>query len=209
MEFCLPRLGRDRPRAQRRSCGRPRLNRVASPTETSLMGPPMGMIRFCPRCGTDVEEVDGFCLLGHSLRLRAPRESLRDLRAEVDRAFEEARQKVSAVLGPPVPAPAPAVPPRVPPPPPGPARRTPPRGSAARLTADAATRGGAGSARLPPAAPAAPPPPPPRDDGTRRIEPARGRENEGGSDPIAAFAPPPRMDWGPERHQLLKRYRSI
>lgn len=47
--------------------------------------------RFCPQCGSEVEDTGGFCLLGHSLRETAPTDSLAALRAEVDKAFEEAR----------------------------------------------------------------------------------------------------------------------
>ena len=63
--------------------------------------------RFCPQCHTQVEDVGGFCLLGHSLREVAPTATLRELRAEVDRAFEEARIQVAHVLtdGPPPPPP--------------------------------------------------------------------------------------------------------
>src|SRR5687768_14756400 len=57
--------------------------------------------RYCPKCATDVEDVCGFCLLGHDLTLRPITEaqSMDDLRAEVDRAFEEARSQVAAVTG--------------------------------------------------------------------------------------------------------------
>jgi len=55
--------------------------------------------RFCPRCNAEVEDVGGFCLLGHPLRVSAPVSSLSELRAEVDLAFEEARVQVAPVLG--------------------------------------------------------------------------------------------------------------
>lgn len=56
--------------------------------------------RYCPKCRTEVEDVGGFCLLGHDLRLRAVTEStMDDLRAQVDRAFEQARVQVAAVTG--------------------------------------------------------------------------------------------------------------
>ncbi len=44
--------------------------------------------RFCARCGADVEDVGGFCLLGHRLATEAGMPSLGDLRAQVDKAFE-------------------------------------------------------------------------------------------------------------------------
>ncbi len=49
--------------------------------------------------------------------------------------------------------------------------------------------------------PSAPPPPPPPMTRMATIE----DRPLSGSDPIADFAPAPRMDWGPERHGLLKR----
>ena len=66
--------------------------------------------RYCPQCQTDVQDVGGFCLLGHPLSVHAPVASLTALRAEVDKAFEEARVQVAHALGD-------AMPP--PPPPPG------------------------------------------------------------------------------------------
>ena len=95
-------------------------------------------LRFCVRCSADVETSDGFCLLGHSVKLVPP-----------------AGAPVSD----------------------GPA--------------EALTTG-------------PPPPPPDRLGGA----PSLGRfgalwrkeENDGlDSDPIASFAPYPRMDWGPRR----------
>jgi hypothetical protein len=70
--------------------------------------------RYCPKCQTDVEDVGGFCLLGHDLRLRPAAESMGDLRAEVDRAFEHARVQVAAITGE---IPGVSTPPPPPPPP--------------------------------------------------------------------------------------------
>ena len=117
--------------------------------------------RYCPKCATDVEDVGGFCLLGHDLRLRPITESqsMDDLRAEVDRAFEEARSQVAAVTG-----------------------------------------------EIPLVKSDAPPPPPLPDDleeqtKTRMVEAWAAFEDEpeppAASDPITAFAPNTRMDWGP------------
>lgn len=67
--------------------------------------------RYCARCATEVEDAGGFCLLGHPLSEAAPTGSLSDLRAEVDRAFEDARLQVTTVLqGAPPPPPAPEIP---------------------------------------------------------------------------------------------------
>ncbi len=77
-------------------------------------------MRHCPRCRTEVEDVGGFCLLGHPLRLAAPVDSLATLRAEVDRAFEDVEVKVAEVLaGAPV-APASGIGATASPPPPPP-----------------------------------------------------------------------------------------
>ena len=63
--------------------------------------------RFCPRCNAEVEDTGGYCLLGHSLRVSAPADSLAALRAEVDLAFEEARVQVAHALGDAAPPPPP------------------------------------------------------------------------------------------------------
>jgi hypothetical protein len=66
--------------------------------------------RFCPQCQAEVEDAGGFCLLGHRFSAAAPAASLRDLRDEVDRAFEEARVQVAHALDPAgTPPPPPAV----------------------------------------------------------------------------------------------------
>ena len=116
--------------------------------------------RYCPKCQTDVEDVGGFCLLGHSLRLRPITASLDELRQEVDKAFEEVRIQVAAVTG-----------------------------------------------EIPALNDAAPPPPPPPlpDDleeqtKTRMTELWADFEDDtrAATDPITAFAPDTRMNWGPE-----------
>lgn len=125
--------------------------------------------RYCPKCATDVEDVGGFCLLGHDLRLRPITESMDDIRAEVDRAFEEAKIQVAAVTG--------------------------------EIPLVKAEDG--------------PPPPPPLPDDleeqtkARMVEAWQHFEDEPGlppaSDPITAFAPDTRMDWGPGETKLKKR----
>lgn len=54
--------------------------------------------RYCPRCRAEVENAEGFCLLGHPLKFEAPTDSLAHLRAEVDRAFEQATVEVAAAI---------------------------------------------------------------------------------------------------------------
>jgi len=126
--------------------------------------------RYCPKCATEVEDVGGFCLLGHDLRLRPMTESMDDLRAEVDRAFEQARVQVAAVTG------------EIP-----------------LVVGDM---------------PSVPPPPPLPDDleeqtKTRMVEAWQDFEDEpagpSASDPITAFAPNTRMDWGPGDTKVKRR----
>ena len=131
--------------------------------------------RYCPKCGTDVEDVGGFCLLGHSLKLASVTDSMGDLRAEVDRVFEEVREQVQARIAT-VTGEIPAV--TAPPPPPPPVEAT-----AAVEAVEEATQ--------------------------TDLDPLWANFDEdlspNGQDPIAAFAPSPRMDWGPEKGRKLKR----
>jgi hypothetical protein len=131
--------------------------------------------RYCPSCGTDVEDAGGFCLLGHPLRLEpmTDAETLTDLRAEVDKAFEDAKAQVEEALG--------DIEVDVPPPPPAPSRVAP--------ATDARELDQPGT------------PVRSYDDLWRAFEAEAAR----GEDPITAFAPPPRMDWGPERSKLRRR----
>jgi hypothetical protein len=122
------------------------------------------MTRFCPSCHTEVEARDGFCLLGHPLRLAAPTSSISELRAEVDKAFEDARAEIATVLITEVP------------------------GLPVQLGA---------VSRAPVMAP--PPPPPPASRFETVWQEQEAAEPESASDPIVAFAPPPRMDWGPRK----------
>ncbi len=142
-------------------------------------------LRFCPTCRSEVEDVGGFCLLGHRLALAAPTAPLAELRADVDRAFEEAQARVSEVLAT-VPAGGSAAP--VPPP------RPPAVASIATKTVAA-----------PPSAEATPPPVPPPSAPAAYSALSSDAVVQG--DPIAAFAPAPRMDWGPERSFLRRRPR--
>jgi hypothetical protein len=184
--------------------------------------------RFCPGCRSEVEDTGGFCLLGHRLALEAPVASLTALRAEVDDHFESS--DLADALAPesfgadtdtdvaatetlasgdwdrivePVMAGAVAAPPtprRVgPPPPPPPLVKAPapvPVPVAAPLSP-------------PPPAPVAParrvPPPPPPPPPVLPSNPASPLyEDRITEDPIASFAPAPRMDWGPEKGRLKR-----
>ena len=111
-------------------------------------------LRFCPTCAGDVDSTDGFCRLGHSVRLLAPVQSLAEFRAEED-----------------------------------------------------------GSRAAPSSSTSEGPPPPPHSDAPVEGEGRFGRlwRAQGGgtaldnSDPITAFAPYPRMDWGPDRFYGFRR----
>ena len=145
--------------------------------------------RFCPTCRAEVEDVGGFCLLGHSLKLTSEVHTIGELRAEVDKAFEDARAEVAQLLAaapvPPAPVEGPVMPP-VP---------------------------------QPQAAMPAPPPPRQAEVGAAAAESApettshavwETLSNEvtgplAYEDPIAAFAPSPRMDWGPDRNRLRRK----
>ena len=134
-------------------------------------------VRFCATCHTEVEEREGFCLLGHPLRLDAPVASLKELRAEVDRAFEDAREQIATVVAVESPGQEPLF----------------------------------GAAVVPSNPTAGPPPPPPASSGVTRFEAvwkALEDASPTGKDPIEAFAPAPRMDWGPEGALRKKMRRS-
>ena len=138
-------------------------------------------MRYCERCSSEVEDVGGFCLLGHRLALDSLAAPLKDLRAEVDQAFVEAQLEVSealAVVGARLEA---APPPPPPPPPPATVAPSAPAPPAPPADAGASTPAGAGPWHS-----------------LQDEEPLNG-------DPIAAFAPAPRMDWGPERASRLRR----
>jgi hypothetical protein len=165
--------------------------------------------RFCTRCQAEVEDAGGFCLLGHSLRLEAATDSLSALRAEVNRTFDEAREQLHEVM-----APAAAVAQVVV----TPAPITRPEASPSPLPHPPAF------VPTPPLVTLEDPPeievetPAEPDMVTKAPEPLTadagvvahhdhatvwdGLEDSPTltpGDPIAAFAPSPRMDWGPKR----------
>ena len=134
-------------------------------------------VRFCDTCHSEVEETEGHCLLGHSVRLDAVTTSLDDLRTEVDSAFDEASFRVATVVV---------------------EEGETPKGQDAAPVV---------SLSAPPPPP--PPPPPPSGDVRRpsyqEMWAALDKDAETSGDPIADFAPPPRMDWGPKRSIGLAR----
>ena len=134
--------------------------------------------RTCAICKSVVDHAASLCPRGHSLDAPRKHSSMRELRQEIDLAFERASQDVAAAIGRMHRPRASAVPPAPAPPP-------------------------------PPALPSDPGPPlPPQPRATvwtdlERETMRSGRPNEG--DPISAFAPAPRMDWGPKRLSFLER----
>ena len=159
-------------------------------------------LRFCPRCAEEVEDTGGFCLLGHKLSLDAPTASIQELREEVERSFEEARLQISAVM------------------------QSDDAARAERTLVEVSTAASTGVSRpaaplvaAPPTRPAPPsthtdtsetspmrlrrtpppPPPPPVERPKPRVGEWVDEDIDMTTDPIAAFAPPPRMDWGPDR----------
>ncbi|MGH2754953.1 MAG: hypothetical protein ACRDLB_11030, partial [Actinomycetota bacterium] len=59
----------------------------------------MPMKAFCKGCDAEVDVTDGRCPQGHEVATEAEdRDSLGDLRAEVDRTFEIARSRVATAL---------------------------------------------------------------------------------------------------------------
>ncbi|MGI8773549.1 MAG: hypothetical protein ACR2KQ_00850 [Actinomycetota bacterium] len=143
-------------------------------------------VRFCPSCDAEVEVNLGHCLLGHVVRLEPTNGSLSELRAEVDKAFNDAQLQVASVLmaAPVAPEPPAAVP------------------VATAMGADPLPRSTVHRMIPPP-----PPPPPPPLTTTASVAAGLAATSAPriGADPIAEFAPPPRMDWGPQKSKGLKR----
>jgi hypothetical protein len=127
--------------------------------------------RFCPLCATEVEDVGGFCRLGHRLRLDPPQASLGELRDEVDRELGEAEVPARTLVGAVAATHA------------GHRHATHPTRAAGPTHGPGAARGSGQRIR------------PTRPSG----QPGRSAASPSANDPIASFAPPPRMDWGPER----------
>jgi hypothetical protein len=166
--------------------------------------------RFCSRCNAEVEDAGGYCLLGHDLRLEAPVDSLKALRAEVNRTFDEARRELADVMAPAaVLAPElDAGPPKLDLLPPSPrvvAEEPSRRPAPVRLDEALVVEGHPGDAR----------------EWADARSPEETSQELGGShtvwegldeapalkpgDPITTFAPSPRMDWGPRRSRFGRR----
>lgn len=113
-------------------------------------------------------------------------DSMSALRAEVEAAFEEASLQLDALLD--------GIP-----------------DDASVLEIDVAPTQEIAPAPQPVMAPPPPPPPPPPPAPaltTNVVAPSHvWQEAMDGNDPLVAFAPPPRMDWGPERQGFLRRSR--
>jgi hypothetical protein len=126
---------------------------------------------FCPRCRAEVDDVEGFCLLGHRLPIEVLPDPIADLRVAVDAAFDQVEvdlKTMSTV---------------------GPAQAPPP--SAPSVFSSLAPAGDED------------------DDLARRMVEAKrsvwaeltADQDLSLNDPIAGFAPSPRMDWGPEKRR--------
>jgi hypothetical protein len=140
----------------------------------------MTTTRYCTACAADVE-VGG---PARPSEHRAPVQSIAELRAEVDRASDLAMAEIAAHTGRSerTSSGRPAAPP---PPPPAPRPHEAP--APPRSTPEP----------LPPAALTGPAPDHPRTTVWSALE--ERADYEGEEDPIVAFAPAPRMDWGPDR----------
>lgn len=163
-------------------------------------------IRSCATCGAPLEAADVVCLLGHRVS-PTPISDIAELRAKVDEAFAAAEAQLRVLTGsamtkalpdpvdpapydlPTPPAPAPQAPYFVPlapaPPPAAPAPETFPSTPIAPEPP---------MVSAPPPAPPPPPPPAPV-----LYKPLPVPEDDRLDDPIAAFAPAARLDWGPEK----------
>ena len=189
--------------------------------------------RFCPGCQTDVEDTGGFCLLGHRLALDAPVASLTELRDDEDRSYAQAQldedlpdASLPAEVDVPQPVLAGAARTRasMPPPPPPPPVVVPPpvdvtsgQAHEDRSLAPAPPQPPATPPSMPPltspvapapAARRAPPPPPPPVAPRRQVFAGLEHQAEVKGDPISAFAPAPRMDWGPDKGGLKRLRRA-
>lgn len=164
------------------------------------------MTRHCKKCNADVEDTGGYCLLGHPLRLNMETASLDDLRKEIDEVFGSAQDDVREALSPLIEQ-VESAPAAVAQPQPEPAMAAAVATMPARYAAPPVQPV---SPPVTPSAPpaaqrVAPPPPPPKRQQTQFESLWESFENQetpaplDSGDPINAFAPPPRMDWGPER----------
>jgi hypothetical protein len=150
------------------------------------------MTRHCTRCDAEVEDTGGYCLLGHPLRLNMETTSLADLKAEVEAAFESAQDEVRDTLSPLLEQ-VEATPPKT--------YETTSQPLMAAVAVAPSLEVGAPAAVEQPTRPTPPPPPPkrPKSKFEALWEGMEGGKPLDRQDPINAFAPPPRMDWGPER----------
>lgn len=165
--------------------------------------------RFCYRCAGEVEVVDGYCLLGHraeepvSSGHADPTNPVSEIRAEVEKVFEEADLQIQHLSRMPVSVgvtPDEVTPHAVTPDADPVVLSSTPEAHTPRPKAQASSP----VRRVPP-----PPPPPPttspiRDRGEMYRRALQHLSDETPtSDPITAFAPPPRVDWGPNKVSLF------
>ena len=134
-------------------------------------------LKFCSRCRADVEDVGGYCLLGHLLPQDAV-DPISDLRAEVDRAFEQIKIEIPVTgMAATFKSAAPAA---------GPSSMEPYeelRGSDEDLVEEMAQT---------------------RTDYWSQLR-AEVDGSVSRDDPILSFSPSPRMEWGPEKGRRRRR----
>jgi hypothetical protein len=166
--------------------------------------------RFCTRCNAEVEDTGGYCLLGHNLRLEAATDTLSALRAEVNRTFDEARDQLAAVAASPEAAPVSvtrATHLSTPPPPPG-APATPREGIVSEQSAPPPSPEFAAVVYTEEVVDAPVPSPAAATSHPSVWDALEDIPSLAADDPIASFAPPPRMDWGPRRSPRQWRPRA-
>ena len=130
-------------------------------------------LRFCSRCRADVDDVGGYCLLGHPFPVETS-DPIADLRAQVDKAFEKVQLEVSDVFEiVPEPEPAPDE------------ASTMPIFEELRRDHEIALEMRATSKKV--------------------YDELTFDEPVSRNDPIVAFSPSPRADWGPERGSRRSR----
>jgi hypothetical protein len=141
--------------------------------------------RYCHGCDAEVEIHDGVCLLGHSPRATTPDGPLAHVRLEVEQAFAEAQTRLQTLT--------------VEPP------------STVHLDGPEVSILQRAPRNLgPPLMPPPPPPAPPATSAYQRewdLVDSSGRGSA--ADPIANFAPPARVDWGPDRSFSLFKLRGM
>lgn len=147
--------------------------------------------RSCVECAAPLQPTDEFCILGHRASVEVG-DDLAELRAKVNQAFEFAESQLQLLTAdvPLEPEVAPV--------------------SVAAEPAPLSIQASAPAVPAPARRLAPPPPPPPL--APQLFSPLPTADADRADDPITAFAPAARLDWGPEKTRpsraagLLKRF---